>query len=198
MKRHGPAAGHSPPLTPHAGPCLPHNWQRDGAAADRFRCTTCDVERAETASEAWARFLGRWDWPWFVTHTFRAEIAPEAACKRWRVWVSKLNRHLCGRNWHKHGRGVSWARAIELQRRGVIHYHALVCGEGVESARRLDWMDNWAALDCGWSRIEPPVEADAVAAYCSKYVVKGGEIDLGGPIAKMAGCQAGIDFSGKC
>jgi hypothetical protein len=131
--------------------------------------------------DAWIEFLGRWEWDWFATLTFRGEVHPEAADKRFRVWISKLNRELFGPRWSKKGVGVRWVRALEYQRRNVIHYHGLIGGLGVESLRRFDWMDAWEQL-AGYARIEPPRDRGMVVAYCSKYVVKGGEIDLGGPL----------------
>ena len=128
--------------------------------------------------EAWAEFLERWSWDWFCTLTFRGDaVHPEAADKRFRVWVSKINRELYGPRWWKHGQGVRWVRALETQRRGVIHYHALLGGAGVDELRRLSWMDEWVRL-AGYARIEPPENGAAVRAYCAKYVAKGGELDL--------------------
>ena len=43
-------------------------------------------------------------------------------------------------------------------------------------------MDEWFDL-AGIARIEPPRSSEAVRAYCAKYIVKGGEIDLGGPLS---------------
>jgi hypothetical protein len=127
--------------------------------------------------EAWAGFLGRWSWDWFCTLTFRGEVHPEAADKRFRVWVSKINRALYGPRWWKHGQGVRWVRALETQRRGVIHYHALLGGGGLDELRRLTWMDEWNDL-AGYARIEPPADGAAVRGYCAKYVSKGGELDV--------------------
>jgi hypothetical protein len=42
-------------------------------------------------------------------------------------------------------------------------------------------MDRWNDL-AGYARIEPIDTAAAVVRYVSKYVVKGGEIDMGGPL----------------
>jgi hypothetical protein len=51
----------------------------------------------------------------------------------------------------------------------------------VGDLRRLYWMDRWHEL-AGYARIEPIESTAAVSRYVSKYVVKGGEIDLGGPL----------------
>jgi len=70
---------------------------------------------------------------------------------------------------------VQWVRALEYQRRGVIHYHALLAG--VQELRRLSWMDLWNEL-AGYARIEPIRDGSVVRRYVSKYVAKGGELDL--------------------
>jgi hypothetical protein len=129
--------------------------------------------------DAWIAFLGRWEWEWFCTFTFRDMVHPEAADKRFRLLLSEANRVLYGHRWHKHGGGLRWVRALEYQKRDVIHYHALV--GGVRDLRRLTWMDRWYEL-AGIARIEPITTTAAVVRYVSKYVVKGGEIDLGGPL----------------
>ncbi len=129
--------------------------------------------------DAWIALLGRWEWEWFCTFTFRDLVHPEAADKRFRVLISQANRVLYGHRWHKQGRSLRWVRALEYQKRDVIHYHALMAG--VQDLRRLTWMDRWHEL-AGYARIEPIESSAAVARYVSKYVVKGGEIDLGGPL----------------
>lgn len=125
--------------------------------------------------------MERWPWDWFCTLTFRGDaVHPEAADKRFRVWVSKINRELYGRRWRKRGQGVRWVRAMEMQRRGVPHFHALLGAEGLDELRRLWWMDRWNQL-AGFAKIEPPKNGGAVRGYCAKYVAKGGELDVGGP-----------------
>ncbi len=133
--------------------------------------------------EAWSSFLGRWPWDWFCTLTFRDLVHPESADKRFRLFVSQMNRRLYGARWWKHAQGVRWVRASEPQRREVLHYHALLGGGGLASLRRLSWMDAWNEI-AGFARIEPPLSGNAVRGYCAKYVVKGGEIDIGGPLER--------------
>ncbi len=79
----------------------------------------------------------------------------------------------------KRGQGVRWVRSLEWQKRGVLHFHALFAG--VEGLRRLSWMDRWHAI-AGYGRIEEPRAAEAVVCYASKYVSKGGQVDVGGPL----------------
>jgi hypothetical protein len=137
--------------------------------------------------EAWTTFLGRWRWDWFATFTFRNDVAqhPEAADKLFRVWCSKLNRRLHGVRWYKYGDGVRWMRAAEPHKSGKIHFHALVGDDRLALEDPFEWMEVWNKL-AGFARIFPPWSSDAalVRAYCSKYVVKGGDLELGGPLRK--------------
>ena len=72
-----------------------------------------------------------------------------------------------------------------MQKRGVLHYHALIAGEGLQDLRRLTFMDEWDEL-AGYARIEPLRSSQAVYSYISKYVTKGGEIDIGGNFEELA------------
>ena len=129
--------------------------------------------------ESWAELLGRWSWEWFCTLTFEAaRVHPERADKCFRVWLAKVNAAAFGRHWRRRGKGVLWARGIEFQRRGSAHFHVLVARVG--QVRRLSMMDEWSNL-AGWARIRPVQRQDLVRRYVTKYVAKGGEIDLGGP-----------------
>jgi hypothetical protein len=128
---------------------------------------------------AWVELLGRWAWEWFCTLTFaEPQVHPERADKSFRVWLARLNDARFGLRWRRRGKGVLWARGIEFQRRGSLHFHVLVARVG--EVRRLSMMDAWSDL-AGWARIRPVEHQDRVAKYVAKYVAKGGEIDLGGP-----------------
>ena len=77
--------------------------------------------------DAWVTFLSAYTFQWFATLTFETRVHPEAALKRWRFFTNQLNRSLYGRRWQKkeHG-GIHWILGIEFQKRGVIHFHALM------------------------------------------------------------------------
>ncbi len=142
-----------------------------------------DVELGRTLPDVWATFLDRWHWSWFTTNTFRNEIHPEAAGKTWNRWILLLNRDIFGsRYWNRSGDGVMWARGQEYQRRGVIHFHALV-GRVPSTRRRLDWMDKWDEL-AGFARIEAYDPTRGARYYLGKYILKGGLVDTGGPMAQ--------------
>ena len=144
-----------------------------------------EIERSRTLPDAWASFLDRWTWSWFTTNTFREEVHPEAAGKAWDRWIHQLNREIFGvRYWKRPGDGVIWARGQEYQRRGVIHFHALI-GRIPNNVRRLDWMDLWDDL-AGFARIEAYDPTKGARYYLGKYVLKGGQMDVGGPLAPVA------------
>lgn len=139
----------------------------------------CPSGRVPSLSEAWASYLSRFQWDWFVTLTFRESRHPEAADKLFRVWLNEINRALYGKRWRQKGQGVYWVRCIEWQRRDVIHFHVLMSDtqDLNETMRRLSCMDRWRDL-AGFSKIEKPKQQACVARYCAKYIVKGGEIDV--------------------
>ncbi|HEY3285811.1 MAG TPA: hypothetical protein VGJ96_01680, partial [Gemmatimonadaceae bacterium] len=143
--------------------------------------------RNDKLLDAWREFVSRYPWSWFGTFTFAREVHPEAADKRYRVWASKLSRSLYGARWYKRQSGVYWIRALEMQRRGVIHYHALVgaarlarADDRLARANRRAWEAEWLEIGRGFARLETPRSIGCVSGYCAKYVAKGGEIDLGG------------------
>ena len=128
---------------------------------------------------SWVDFLGRWGWEYFATLTFRGDrIHPESAEKRFRALISAANRQVYGRKWRKSGRGLIWVCAVERQRRGVIHFHALLANLDPLVVWQLEAY--WRSV-AGFCRIERIRAGDAVRGYVSKYVAKGGELDLGGP-----------------
>ncbi len=122
--------------------------------------------------------------------TFREQVHPERADKLWRFFMSKLNRELAGPRWHKKpDQQVYWLRGLEYQKRGVIHYHALAGHHSKDLNQyvmRMYWSDVWNQL-AGFSRIEAVRSFENVAAYVSKYVVKGGQIDASPYLHRMNG-----------
>lgn len=130
--------------------------------------------------DAWADFLGPVPFQWFATLTFETNVHPEAALKRFRRFTNDLNRRLYGRRWmNRADGGIYWIVAIERQKRGVVHLHALMGDSQDLNAitRRLDWMDYWNEI-AGFARIEAIRSDDAALRYVTKYVIKDGEIEF--------------------
>ena len=135
----------------------------------------------QIASQAsYAGWLAEYDWQWFATLTFSAAIHPEAARKRFQVWINWINTRIYGKRWYRRGDGVFWVLALEFQKRGVIHFHALLCD--VESLNerlsRRDARNRWYQL-AGVARVDPIVKGlSVVTNYVSKYVTKDGDLEL--------------------
>lgn len=148
------------------------------------------LRRGDQLADAWRDFLGTMHWEWFCTLTFREAVHPESASKRFRLWVREMNVELYGKRWAKacHKGGLHWVCALEYQRRGVLHFHALVGGNralgssGVNDdlflLDRSQWATRWDQL-AGFAKLDLISDQDAaVHGYVSKYVAKGGAIDL--------------------
>jgi len=143
-----------------------------------FYCYSCKDHHLRI-TEAWADFLAddRWNWQWYVTLTFKEEIHPEQAHKYFCRWIRQLNEFTYGKHFRKHSQGLTWVRGLEYQRRHVIHFHALISGLPDDVSRNfamLLWEN--VAKNCGFARVYP--YKDGACAYISKYVSKGGELDI--------------------
>ena len=129
----------------------------------------------------WITFLQRYEWQWFCTLTFRDMVHPESADKRFRTLISKINRKLFGPRWSsKTHETIIWARGIEYQKRDVMHFHALIGCYTKNLDRctiRRHWADEWNEM-AGFARIEKIRSAKEATRYVTKYVTKGGQIDL--------------------
>jgi len=134
----------------------------------------------------WANFISGWEFQWFCNFTFREKVHPEQADKQFRLWVARLDEANIGGSWHrphKRKKRATWIRGLEWQKRGVLHYHALVGNlppYRTSEIDRLVWMERWEKQTdiCGFSRIFPVTEQFGVAEYISKYCAKGGEVDV--------------------
>ena len=130
--------------------------------------------------DAWIALLAPFSFQWFCTFTFATNVHPEQGFKTFRRFSNELNRRLYGRRWERsaHG-GVFWIVALERQKRGVVHFHALLgaVDDLNGMANRFEWMKRWQAL-AGFARIEAIRDNQAARRYVTKYVVKGGDIEF--------------------
>ncbi len=153
--------------------------------------------------EAWVEFIKRYEpFTWFVTLTFKEPKHPEYADKAFFRWIRHINECLYGRRYREKKKGVTWIKCMEYQelrrineKKDVIHFHSLVGDPNLYKLKRLDFMKAWEyncnpskawQYDCnpnielvnGISRIFKYDANRGAVNYCSKYVLKGGEIDL--------------------
>lgn len=151
---------------------------------------TCATAHGSAAAkyylpQAWSEFLNNplWNWSWYGHFTFRDYPHPETADKVWYRWIHNLNRSIFGvRYYNRPDDGVIWSRGTEYQRRGAVHYHAVI-GSIPGSISRMYWLDAWFKM-AGICRIYAYQRGRGAEFYMSKstYAWKRGEIDLGGPL----------------
>jgi len=135
--------------------------------------------------DAWINFIKRYEpFTWYVTLTFRDPKHPESADKAFFRWIRHINESLYGRRYREKKKGVTYIKCMEYQKRDVIHFHCLIGDPHLYKLKRLDFMKAWE-YDCyrskelvnGFARIFKYDAARGAVNYCSKYVLKDGEID---------------------
>jgi hypothetical protein len=140
-------------------------------AADRWRDRTKSTP--DRIAPTWAEFLGRIPWEWFVTLTFDPNRLPSVSCD----YASREAFWWCGLVGHVYRKPIGWVYAVERQRNGRHHAHALLVGLPPEtrwSVTRNVWSErNGTAI-----KIQPLATMGRVALYTSKAVARDGEIAL--------------------
>ncbi len=145
------------------------------------------AEKFDTASSAWNSYAGRkviadaeqeWIakekiWKSLITLTFKDEIPEDIAKKRFLRLVQVLNKDCFGSHYTRIVRHsyFSYVLGIELQIRGVIHFHVLV-------DRPINFQllhDYWNRSGFAW--IDKVEDMEKAIRYVTKYVVKGGQLD---------------------
>ncbi len=138
---------------------------------------------------AWVELASKFEpYDLFVGLSFKESIHPEEATKRYNRFIRKINERLFGRNYRKQGKGVVWVRALEWQRRGVIHFHSLI-GNGAWKLLRIGVTELWEN-DTKYKRSRNGENGKAwtvkydselgAKGYLAKYITKArqGEIDI--------------------
>lgn len=130
-----------------------------------------------TTREQLSQEFGDWlsgmsDWEWYATFTFRNPSNPKYpnwSQVGWGFAHKALNSFNSALVTSLGYQNPTWVGCMELQRRGVPHWHMLV--SGVEGQRRMAWVDWW------WSKygIGRVVEYDkelGARYYLGKYLTK--------------------------
>lgn len=112
----------------------------------------------------------------FHTLTFREDVPEDMARKKFRYLIRCLNRDAFGNSYtQKVGHSYfSYCCAMEYQKRGVVHFHALF--DNWVNYQLLDRV--WATIAgfSSYSHILPKKEVPALI-YALKYVIKNNDID---------------------
>lgn len=115
---------------------------------------------------------------WLVTITHeKLSYHPEQSVRVRRHWLNKINQDIFGGHYDRRGEGVMSFFGLEWQKRGTVHQHGVIAGDGLLSQKRSDQCFYLASAARGWCRIELPRNRERGIRYCTKYLSKGGELD---------------------
>lgn len=121
------------------------------------------TERGYETRQAYAEWLQGYHWDYFATATFRTpRKEPYYALKH--VWHEL----------HAHSNVDRAFLVAEPFQSGDLHIHGLLAGDAAWlPAMKLPW-DIWQGLfeKFGRAKVEACNDANAVAKYCAKYVLK--------------------------
>ena len=114
------------------------------------------------------------DWKIFLTLTFRDIKPVDSACRYWTKLVRELNLNLVGKKYtrivgHSY---FSYALAMQYQKRGAIHFHALV-----DKPLNFKLIHKLWGSWCGFAKPEIIKDRDDCVGYVSSYVLKDGVVD---------------------
>jgi hypothetical protein len=115
--------------------------------------------------ESWTDFMSRYPLEWFVHLTFKDEVSPEIARKKFLKWV----RSLCVT---EHLRIAAW---IIYNPVNHSHLHALMLGHNKKGKTLKEvsiepWQKKWSAYRYG-CMIEPVYDLKGASGYCAKNIL---------------------------
>lgn len=76
---------------------------------------------------------------------------------------------------------------LEYQKRGTVHQHGILAGQGLWSVRRSAQCQALADHARGFCKIDLPRNSEKAIRYCAKYVSKEGELDIWLPQSLLFG-----------
>jgi len=119
--------------------------------------------------QAWVDLLGRYNWDWFATLTFRSPPTTYTANNRLRRWLNTIQR--------EEKRNIGYYKGMEFTRLGVPHFHLLM--GNLDGVRREKYWEVWFREN-GRARILPYDSKLGAGYYLTKYVVKDEYINIEG------------------
>jgi len=155
-----------------------------------------------TLEEGWVQMADKYEpWYWYLTLTFKYFVEQGYAIRQFKRFVRLMNEKIHGKRFRGNGKrdsvckGIPWLNAIEYQRRGVLHLHALLGGEsyklGTPGYPPMSlYKDVWQMgiikkngiykfRPNGFAKIVQYDSKKGVKHYLAKgYISKGGELDI--------------------
>jgi hypothetical protein len=145
--------------------------------------------------KGWQEFISRYEFDLFVTLTFREDIKRSKAEKRFKKWLGSLNHALFGWRYRRQGKGIRYATAYEYQKRGTLHFHALLGAKGLKELDREYMAKLWKCngqrnkktgtlidrIVNGHAVIDIYDPARGAIQYMTKHIYKDGELDMSAP-----------------
>jgi hypothetical protein len=130
----------------------------------------------KSEQEDWVKWLSTINWKSLLTLTYddkkhSFEVLPEHAEKHWRDLVRVLNIGVFGPQYAKkcHHSYFGYLKAMEWQKRGVIHMHVLI--DNYVNYELI--LRHWSSQH-GFAQISSVGDSFTALEYMTKYVMKGG------------------------
>lgn len=141
---------------------------------------TDDYRSKLTLKRTWGDYLNVLPWDLFVTVTSEDPIHPESLDKLSNQIIHKLNREVYGQNYYKAPNvGVLVAKAVEMQKRYILHSHMLIAGVPEHFYRKDLWRFIWEKKGCV-NKVEKYDSSLGAGYYLTKYVAKEANIEMYG------------------
>lgn len=125
-----------------------------------------------------ADWIGQEPFDLFITVTAATRTHPEAMLKRSLFVIHLFNKFLWGNNYQRKGLRFEGVIAIERQRNGNPHSHTLLRQPPAAAgfSPPIVAFQQLASETGGFCKVEIPRNQEHIVRYCSKYIVKGGEL----------------------
>ena len=131
------------------------------------------VSSADSINQAFGEWVDTMaDWEWYATFTFRDpqdSRFPTWTKVGWKAAHNALNKLNSALITELDYQNPTWVACMELQERGVPHWHALFANTGEQ--RRMNWVDWWYER-YGIARVLPYDQELGARYYLGKYLTK--------------------------
>ena len=135
---------------------------------------------------------------WYCTLTFRREITLWKVKNLFNRWIREMNEIIVGKQYRKkHMPGIAWVRAVEKQKRGVWHIHALLDHPNIERITKNRVLKIWENIGFQTGKVNRVVEYDSelgACGYLGKVILYNGDIEYSKSITWVNRSNRNITF----